>query len=107
MVTVTENAVRKIKSFIESDPSIQGKSLRLGLRSGGCSGFEYAFTFDQKQDGDFELALDGFSLLVDSESLKNLQGSTVDYFEDVSGAGFKIKNPNVKHSCGCGKSNQF
>ena len=107
MLTLTDNAVNKVREIFSADPEIQGKCLRVGLEPGGCSGFQYAFTFDEKRAGDAELSFDGFKVLVDPQSAQHLQGSRIDYREDAASAGFKIENPNVKKSCGCGQSNQF
>jgi len=107
MVTLTESAVRKVQEFFSTEPEAKGKSLRVAVEPGGCSGYRYAFAFDQKKDGDSEVQCDGFSVLVDRESSQFLQHSQIDYVEDPTGSGFKIQNPNVKKSCGCGQSNSF
>lgn len=107
MVTLTESATKKVRGFFQSDPEAKGKSLRISLEAGGCSGFRYAFAFDVKQPQDNEIPCDGFSVLIDPESARRLKGSEIDYVEDAAGSGFKIQNPNVKKSCGCGQSNQF
>lgn len=107
MLTVTENAQQKIREFFAAEPAAKGKSLRISLEPGGCSGFQYAFGFDAKRDGDTEIPCAGFSVLVDQQSAPQLTGSKIDYAEDAAGSGFKIANPNVKKSCGCGQSNQF
>lgn len=107
MITLTDAASRKVKEFFTATPEAEGKSLRISLVPGGCSGFQYAFGFDEKKPGDAEVACDGFSVLVDAGSAARLQGSLVDFTEDAAGSGFKISNPNVKKSCGCGQSNGF
>lgn len=104
MLTLTEGAVKKVKEFYAADQSIQGKSLRVYVDKGGCSGYEYGFAFDDKKDGDSEFDMDGLHVLVDPQSLTMLKGSVVDYKEDFSGSGFSIVNPNAKSSCGCGHS---
>ena len=96
----------KVK-ILSGDPDSKGKSLRIGLEPGGCSGFQYSFAFDTKKAGDAEVSCDGFSVLIGPEAAPHLQSSTVDYAEDATSAGFKISNPNVKKSCGCGQSNSF
>lgn len=106
-VTLTPAAASKIKTFFTDDPSVKGKSLRVAVEPGGCSGYSYAFLFDEKKEGDAETAYEGFSVLIDPQSGKFLAGSTIDYHEDVTGSGFKVTNPNVKKSCGCGNSHQF
>lgn len=107
MVTLTDSAVNKIQEFFNSEPEAKGKSLRVGVQPGGCSGYGYSFSFDDKQEGDAELKFNGFTVLIDPQSAPFLKDSEIDYREDPAGAGFKIRNPNVKSSCGCGQSNQF
>ena len=106
-VTLTPAAIAKIKTFFTEEPAAKGKSLRVAVERGGCSGYSYAFMFDEKKDGDIETSYEGFTVLIDAESGKFLKGSVIDYHEDVAGQGFKIQNPNVKKSCGCGNSHQF
>ena len=106
MVTLTENAVKKVREFF-AQPEAKGKSLRILVQPGGCSGYQYGFAFDMKKDGDNEIVSDGFSVLIDANSAPFLKGADIDFVEDATGSGFKIKNPNVKKSCGCGESNQF
>ena len=107
LLSITPAAAKKIAELFAADPDSKGKSLRIGLEPGGCSGMQYAFSFDDKKPGDAEIAGAGFSVIVDAQSQPNLQDSVVDYAEDATAAGFKIGNPNVKKSCGCGQSNQF
>jgi len=104
MITLTPAAINKVKEFYTQDQSIQGKPLRVFVEKSGCSGNQYGFSFDEKRDGDTELAMDGLNVLVDPQSATLLTGSTIDYKEDFSGAGFAITNPNAKKSCGCGNS---
>ncbi|MEK7743729.1 MAG: iron-sulfur cluster assembly accessory protein [Elusimicrobiota bacterium] len=107
MVTMTENAAGKIREFITVEPQAKGKSLRIAVEPGGCSGYQYAFSFDEKKSNDTEVPFQGFSVLIDERRAGYLQGSSIDYADDASSSGFKIANPNVKKSCGCGQSNQF
>ena len=107
-VVFTEAAVRKAFSFTEHNDEAKGKQLRVSVRSGGCSGFEYAFTFNTPREGDTripqcagELTID---VLVDQFSIPYLDGCIVDYWEDFSGNGFKVTNPNAAATCGCGHS---
>ena len=104
VVTLTPNAVAKIKSLAAGDPQAQGKSLRIYLEAGGCSGYQYGFTYDHKKEGDEVISSDGISVIIDSQSANLLKGSVIDYKEDFGGEGFAIQNPNVKKSCGCGNS---
>lgn len=106
-LALSDSAVKKIKEFFSVEPAAKGKSLRVAVQPGGCSGYQYAFGFDDKRPEDVEIVSDGFSVLVDPQSAGFLKGSKIDYLEDATGSGFKIHNPNVKKSCGCGQSNQF
>ena len=96
---VTERAFEKIRT------TGGNKCLRIAVEGGGCSGFQYGFTFDEKiQDGDAEIAKCGVKLLVDPMSIQYLRGAEIDYQEGLEGAQFVIKNPNAKTTCGCGSS---
>jgi len=103
-VILTDKAVGKIKGLYSEDASLQGKALRIAIESGGCSGYSYAFRFDEPKENDTKQTYDGFTLVIDQESEKVLSGSTVDYKEDFGSEGFAITNPNAKKSCGCGNS---
>ena len=104
MVTLTENAIAKVKEFYAADPETKGKSLRIAVEPSGCAGLQYAFGFDMKKEGDQELSFDSFTVLLDSHSAQVLAGSTIDYNDEGTSSGLKISNPNVKKSCGCGQS---
>ena len=78
--------------------------LRVAVRGGGCSGFQYALAFDEQRDGDQIFEHGGIRLLIDSESLPFVDGSEVDYVESLQGAGFSVNNPKVVAACGCGQS---
>ncbi len=104
MVTMNPGAVAKIKELIaeENNPNLK---LRMFVQGGGCSGFQYGFTFDEEQnEDDFDFEFDGVHLLVDSMSSQYLQGAEIDYTESLSGSQFSIKNPNAQTTCGCGSS---
>jgi iron-sulfur cluster insertion protein len=104
MITITENAVTKIKDILaeESNPKIK---LRVFVQGGGCSGFQYGFTLDEDQaDDDWDIEVNGINVLVDSMSGGYLQGATIDYKEDQYGSAFSINNPQAKTTCGCGSS---
>lgn len=81
-----------------------GKRLRVFVESGGCSGFQYGMSFDEKKEGDAELESEGVAILMDAASLAYLDGSSVDFDDGLHGKGFEIKNPNAQSTCGCGKS---
>ena len=103
-VSVTESAARRVAQLIakEGDP---GLMLRVAVNGGGCSGFQYGFTFDDQQnDDDSVIERDGVKVLVDSMSLLYLTGAEIDFVEDLMGSSFQIKNPNATSSCGCGTS---
>ena len=80
------------------------KRLRVFVDSGGCSGFQYGMSFDEKKDGDTEWESEGVPLLVDPASLAYLDGSAIDFDDGLHGKGFEIKNPNAQSTCGCGES---
>jgi iron-sulfur cluster insertion protein len=104
MMTLTENAVVKIKDILaeENNPDIR---LRVFVQGGGCSGFSYGFTLDEVQnEDDFVIEQSGLAVLVDAMSSQYLQGADVDYREDITGSQFVIKNPNAQSTCGCGSS---
>jgi len=104
LVTVTESAARRIRELVarEGDPALK---LRIAVEGGGCSGFQYGFSFD-KNVGDDDLVIDkdGATVLVDGMSQMYLAGSQVDFVEDLIGSAFRITNPNAQSSCGCGAS---
>lgn len=105
MVEITEAAKNKIIDLLidENNPKLM---LRTFVQGGGCSGFQYGFTFDDVvNDDDFEFPLDDkFKVVVDAMSMQYLNGAEIDYKEDVMGSQFAIKNPNAQTSCGCGSS---
>ena len=104
MINVTEKCVRKVQELIteEGNPYLK---LRVFVQGGGCSGFQYGFTFDElKNDDDFDLDIQGIKFVVDSMSAQYLQGADIDYVEDIHGSSFTIKNPNAQTTCGCGSS---
>ena len=104
MITVTDQAVEKIKSIIaeENNPSLK---LRVFVQGGGCAGFSYGFTLDEAEaEDDWNIEINGVRVLVDSMSGNYLQGATIDYKEEVMGSNFTIINPNAQTTCGCGSS---
>ncbi|MGA3283017.1 MAG: iron-sulfur cluster assembly accessory protein [Verrucomicrobiota bacterium] len=103
VVSVTENAAAKVKS-LRAQPENTGKTLRIFVEQGGCSGMQYGMVFDEKRDGDLASEQHGLEVLVDSISAQSLRGPVVDFSGTLTGGGFKISNPNAKQSCGCGKS---
>ena len=107
MLTITPQAAEKITDFLKTEETAKGKSLRLSVAESGCAGYEYRIGFDDKKPADKILPQAGFDVIVDAESLKFIAEATIDYSEDETSSGFKIKNPQEKGSCGCGKSKQF
>ena len=103
-VTMTESAAMKVKSLMDTEENKELK-LRIFVSGGGCSGFEYGFTFDDDvKDTDTVVESFGVPLLVDQMSMDMLKGSEVDYQTSLQGESFVIKNPNAGSTCGCGKS---
>ena len=104
MVTLEQGAVDKIKSLLAEEDN-QELKLRLFVSGGGCSGFQYGFTFDESQnEDDFVVEKDGVTLLVDAMSMQYLNGATIDYSKTLMAEQFEIKNPNATSKCGCGSS---
>ena len=103
VISLTSSAAEEIKSLL-AKPENAGKSLRLFVEQGGCSGMQYSMVFDEKREGDWAAELDGVSVLVDAFSAPYLRGTVVDFSAALTDGGFKISNPNAKQSCGCGKS---
>lgn len=103
-VDFTDSAAAKVRELIEEEDNDQLK-LRVFIQGGGCSGFQYGFTFEEDQQGD-DAAVEngGVTLLIDPMSLQYLSGAKIDYKEDLEGARFIINNPNAATTCGCGSS---
>ncbi|MGB7298495.1 MAG: iron-sulfur cluster insertion protein ErpA [Burkholderiaceae bacterium] len=100
----TDSAAAKVKELIEEEGNNELK-LRVFVQGGGCSGFQYGFTFDEDvNEDDTRMEKSGVSLLIDAMSYQYLVGAEIDYKEDLEGAQFVIKNPNATTTCGCGSS---
>ena len=100
----TDAAARKVRQLIEEEANPALK-LRVFVSGGGCSGFQYGFTFDEKvEEGDTQVQNEGVILLVDPMSYQYLAGAEIDYTEGLEGAQFVIRNPNATSTCGCGSS---
>lgn len=100
----TDAAAGKVKQLIEEEENTELK-LRVFVSGGGCSGFQYGFTFDEDiVDGDTEVENDGVTLLIDPMSFQYLMGAEIDYTEGLEGSQFVIRNPNAVTTCGCGSS---
>ena len=103
VINLTASAAEHVKSLLTQAENA-GKSLRLYVEQGGCSGMQYAMTFDQVRPDDLAGEMHGVSFLVDPFSAQYLHGAVVDFSDSLTGGGFKISNPNARQSCGCGKS---
>lgn len=100
----TDSAAEKVRDLVaeEGNPDLK---LRVFVQGGGCSGFQYGFTFDEAvNEDDMQMVKNGVTLLIDAMSLQYLMGAEIDYKEDLQGAQFVIKNPNATTTCGCGSS---
>jgi iron-sulfur cluster assembly protein len=105
VITFTDKGAQKVEEFLASQSAdIQTSGLRVGVRGGGCSGFQYALAFDSERPGDAVFEDHGLRILVDGPSVPYVRGAVVDYVEGLQGAGFKVDNPNVIAACGCGSS---
>jgi iron-sulfur cluster assembly protein len=105
-VTLSDKAAGKIKELIGSAEDAEAQALRVAVRGGGCSGFQYALALDQKKAEDHVFEHAGVSVVVDKVSMQFVFGSEVDYVDGLQGAGFTVNNPNVVAACGCGSSFQ-
>ncbi len=103
-IALTESAVRRIAS-LKALEQAENAFLRIAVSGGGCSGFQYGFSFDdQRNEDDVVFERDGIAVVVDDVSLGLLSGAEIDFVEDLMGASFQIRNPNAASSCGCGNS---
>jgi iron-sulfur cluster assembly protein len=105
-ISLTDKAAGKIAELLGSEDGSEGQALRVAVRGGGCSGFQYALAFDRAKDDDHVFEVDGVAVIVDKVSMQLVFGSEVDYVEGLQGAGFQVNNPNVVAACGCGSSFQ-
>ena len=104
-LTFHSAAAEKVKEIMDEDPEVtENISLRVFIQGGGCSGFQYGFTFDETKDDDEVVVTDGVTLVVDPLSLQYLDGSEIDYSNDHFNSQFIIRNPNAQRTCGCGSS---
>jgi iron-sulfur cluster insertion protein len=103
-VVFTDAAAKKVNELIKDEDNPELK-LRVFISGGGCSGFQYGFTFDEKiEEGDSRIDNQGVTLVIDPMSVQYLMGAEIDYKEDLQGAQFVIRNPNASTTCGCGSS---
>jgi iron-sulfur cluster assembly protein len=105
-VALSDKAASKIKELLAGNQEAAGQALRVAVRGGGCSGFQYALALDQPKDDDHVFEHQGVAVIVDKVSMQFVFGSEVDYVDGLQGAGFTVNNPNVVAACGCGSSFQ-
>jgi iron-sulfur cluster assembly accessory protein len=104
-VFFTPKGAEKVQEFLAAQQAdVSDAGLRVGVRGGGCSGFQYQLAFDERRDGDVVFEDHGLRILVDGQSLPYVDGSSIDYVDSLQGAGFQVNNPNVVAACGCGSS---
>ena len=105
MITLSDKGAEKVQEFLASQGAdVQTAGLRVAVKGGGCSGFQYSLAFDEQRDGDTVFESHGLRLLVDAASIPYVGGSVIDYTDGLQGAGFQVNNPNVVAACGCGSS---
>lgn len=104
MIIVTDTAVKQLQTLLAESPESAGQGLRIYVEQGGCAGMQYGMTLDQRKEGDSVIEREGVQVLVDEFSAPYLRGATIDYADELAGAGFRINNPNAARSCGCGTS---
>ena len=104
-IKISDVAAEKLKELLAAQPD-GDQALRVAVRGGGCSGFQYALALDKRKEEDKVFEHNGVSVLVDKVSMQFVFGSEVDYVEGLQGAGFAVNNPNVVAACGCGSSFQ-
>jgi iron-sulfur cluster assembly protein len=105
-ITLSPKAAEKIGELLGTQAESGDQALRVAVRGGGCSGFQYALAFDKAKEDDNVFEVDGVAVIVDKVSMQFVFGSEVDYVEGLQGAGFQVNNPNVVAACGCGSSFQ-
>ena len=105
-ITLTDGAAAKVKELLAGQQDAAEQALRVAVRGGGCSGFQYALAFDKAREDDHVFEHNGVSVIVDKVSMQFVLGSEVDFVDGLEGAGFAVNNPNVVAACGCGSSFQ-
>ncbi len=103
ILSLTDNAAEKVKDLMAQEDE-EDLALRVGVRPGGCSGFQYSIYFDDEVNDDEVLQEKGVKVLIDAMSVPYIMGSEFDYVDGLMGAGFAVNNPNVQGGCGCGSS---
>jgi iron-sulfur cluster assembly protein len=105
-IKLTDTAAAKVKELLAGQANGDEQALRVAVRGGGCSGFQYALAFDAPKDDDHRFEHQGVAVVVDKTSMQFVFGSEVDWVDGLQGAGFAVNNPNVTAACGCGSSFQ-
>jgi iron-sulfur cluster assembly protein len=105
-IKLTDKALEKINELLSAQENGSEQALRVAVRGGGCSGFQYSLAFDKPNEDDHVFENKGVSVAVDKVSMQFVLGSEVDYVDGLEGAGFAVNNPNVVAACGCGSSFQ-
>ena len=105
-VTVSDTAAEKIRGLTEANEESGEQALRVAVKGGGCSGFQYALALDKPKEDDHVFEHNGVSVVVDKVSMQFVFGSQIDFVDGLQGAGFTVNNPNVVAACGCGSSFQ-
>jgi iron-sulfur cluster assembly accessory protein len=104
MINVTDNAVRQLQSLLSRRSETSPKGLRVHVAKGGCSGMHYEMTLDERKEGDEVVERDGMKFFIDGDSIPYLRDATLDFSDGLTGAGFRVVNPNASRTCGCGSS---
>lgn len=104
ILSLTENAAAQVRHLLEMDPANAGKTMRVYVEKGGCSGLQYGLVFDEPREGDIRHEFHGVPVIIDAFSANYLRGTVVDFNDGLNESGFKISNPNAKENCGCGNS---
>jgi iron-sulfur cluster assembly protein len=105
-IKLTDKAATKIRELLGEQENGSEQALRVAVRGGGCSGFQYALAFDAPKEDDHRFENQGVAVVVDKTSMQFVFGSEVDWVDGLQGAGFSVNNPNVEAACGCGSSFQ-
>ena len=104
MITITDSAAQQLRTLLKNETATEQKGLRVQITKGGCSGLQYEMSLDQKRVDDAVIEREGVSFLVDQESAAYLKDAILDFQDGLTGAGFRIVNPNAARTCGCGTS---
>jgi iron-sulfur cluster assembly accessory protein len=104
LVSVTANAAEKVRELLSQQPDQSESALRLAVRSGCCSGYQYALDFDRARSDDHAISSEGVTILIDPQTAPLVRGSKIDFVLDLRHSGFKVENPNASSTCRCGES---